>query len=194
MGIAKYKYYFSKPRSEIAKDVLAWLFVAGAITIAATSPYFIQNVLNANQKLRKYPKRKIQDTFSSFRRRGLLEIRRRNNQVSIALTREGKKKAGLFQLNDLRISRPRKWDGKWRVLVFDIAHEKRFYREALRGKLKELGFFLWQKSVWVHAFNCKAEMELLRDFFGLSMQEMCLIVAEHIENDGKLRAFFNVDT
>jgi len=193
MGLAKYKYYFSKPRSEIAKDVLTWLFVAGVVSIAATSPYFIQNVLNANQKLKKYPKRKIQDTFSSFRRRGLLEIHRRNNQVSISLTREGKKKAGLFQINDLRIARPRRWDGKWRVLIFDIAHEKRSYREALRGKLKELGFFLWQKSVWVHAFNCKAEMELLRDFFGLSMQEMCLIVAEHIENDRKLREFFDVD-
>ncbi|MBI1971660.1 MAG: hypothetical protein HYS52_02325, partial [Candidatus Wildermuthbacteria bacterium] len=142
--------------------------------------------------LKKYPKRKIQDTFSSFRKRGLLEINRSNKQVYISLTKEGKKKAGILQINDLRIARPKKWDGMWRVLLFDIAHEKRSYREALRGKLKELNFFLFQKSVWVHAFDCKAEMGILRDFFGLNSQEMCLLVVESIEHDEKLREFFGV--
>ena len=192
MGVAKYKYYFSKPKSEIAKDILFWIFATGAITIAATSPYFIQNVLRANQKLEKYPKRKIQDTFSSFRKRGLIEINRSNKQVYISLTKEGKKKAGILQINDLRIARPKKWDGMWRVLLFDIAHEKRSYREALRGKLKELNFFLFHKSVWVHTFDCKAEMEILRDFFGFDSQEMCLLVVESIEHDEKLREFFGV--
>ena len=192
MGVAKYKYYFSKPKSEIAEDILRWLLVAGAISIAATSPYFIQNILRANQKLKKYQKRKIQDTFSSFRRRGLLEINNNNKQVYISLTKEGKKKAGMLQINDLSVTRPKKWDGIWRVLLFDIAHNKRSYREALRGKLKELNFFLFQKSVWVHAFDCKAEMEILRDFFGFNSREMCLMVVDSIEHDEKLREFFRV--
>ena len=192
MGVAKYKYYFSKPKSEIAEDILRWLLVAGAISIAATSPYFIQNILRANQKLKKYQKRKIQDTFSSFRRRGLLEINNNNKQVYISLTKEGKKKAGMLQINDLSVTRPKKWDGIWRALLFDIAHNKRSYREALRGKLKELNFFLFQKSVWVHAFDCKAEMEILRDFFGFNSREMCLMVVDSIEHDEKLREFFRV--
>lgn len=192
MGIAKYKYYFKKPKSEITKDVLLWVFAAGLISIAATSPYFIQNVLRENKKLKKYPKRKIQDAFASFKRRGLLKVEYHNNQIYISLTKEGKKKAGILQINDLRIARPRQWDGKWRVLIFDIAHEKRFYREALRGKLKELHFFLFQKSVWVHAFDCKAEMDILRDFFGLNSHEMCLVTAERIEHDEELRHFFDV--
>lgn len=192
MGIAKYRYYFSKPKSEIAKDVLLWLFVAGAVTIAVTSPYFIRNVLTANEKFKKYPKRKIQDTFSSFKKRGLLDIQRHNNQIYISLTKEGRKKAGLFQIDSLKILKPQKWDKKWRVLIFDIAQMKKFYREALRGKLKQLGFFPFQKSVWVHAFDCRAEIELLRDFFGLSTQEMCLIVAEQVEHDQGLRKFFNL--
>lgn len=192
MGIAKYRYYFSKPKSEIAKDVLLWLFVAGAITIAATSPYFIRNLLKANERLKKYPKRKIHDTFSSFKKRGLLDVQRHNNQIYISLTKEGRKKAGLFQIDSLKIMRSPKWDKKWRVLIFDIAQMKKFYREALRGKLKQLGFFPFQKSVWVHAFECSAEIELLRDFFGFSSEEMCLIVAERIEHDQKLQNFFNV--
>lgn len=192
MGIAKYRYYFSKPKSEIAKDILLWLALAGVITIAATSPYFIRNLLSSYKRFSKYQKRKVYDTFSYFKKRGLLNIQSSNNQIYISLTKEGKRKAGLFQIDSLKISRSKKWDKRWRVLIFDIAQMKKFYREALRGKLKELGFFLFQKSVWVHAFDCRAEIELLRDFFGLSSNEICLIITEQIEHDGALREFFDV--
>jgi hypothetical protein len=45
MGIKKYKYYFYKPKSEIVKDILNWLMLAGAVYIAASSPYFVRNLL-----------------------------------------------------------------------------------------------------------------------------------------------------
>ena len=192
MGIAKYRYYFSKPKSEITKDILLWLALAGVISIVATSPYFIRNLLGSYTRFSKYQKRKVSDAFSYFRKRGLLTIQSSNNQIYISLTKEGRKKAGLFQIDSLKIARSPKWDKKWRILVFDIAQMKKFYREALRGKLKALGFFLFQKSVWVHAFDCRAEIELLRDFFGLSSNEICLIVTEQIEHDGELQKFFDV--
>jgi len=60
------------------------------------------------------------------------------------------------------------------MLLFDIAEKRKVTREALRGKLKELGFYQLQKSVWLHAFPCEKEMALLRDFFGLEEREcMC---------------------
>jgi hypothetical protein len=45
MKPGEHKYYFRKPRSEIAKDIFSLLLVTGAVTIAATSPYFVQNLL-----------------------------------------------------------------------------------------------------------------------------------------------------
>ncbi len=192
MGIAKYRYYSFKPKSEIVKDVFSWLFVAGAVVIAATSPYFIVNLLRTNEKFRKYQRRKIHDAFISLRRRGLLRVYYQGRQMHIALTKEGKKKAGIFQIDSLRISEPRQWDKKWRILMFDIQEMKKMHREALRGKLKQLGFFPLQKSVWAHPFDCRAEIELLRDFFGLSQREMCLIIAEHVEHDREARKFFNL--
>lgn len=192
MGLKKYKYYFKKPRSEIVKDILSWLAIAGAIYIAASSPYFIRNILKSYQKWKKYPKKKLNDTFYNLKRQGLIEIREKNHQIYIRLTEKGRKKAGMFQINSLKIKRPKKWDGKWRLVIFDISHLKKIYREALRGKLKELGFYQLQKSVWVHAFDCQAEIELLRDFFGLSEKEIRLIIATDIGNDKELKEFFKL--
>jgi len=192
VGLRKYKYYFKKPKSEIVKDILYWLFVAESVIITATSPYFFRNILKVSKNLKKYPRKKVYDTFYYLRKHGFLEITQKNHQIYISLTREGKKKAGLFQIDSLKIKRPKKWDGEWRIVIFDIAQLKKIYREALRGKLKELDFYPLQKSVWIYPFDCRAEIELLKDFFGLSENEIRLIVAENIGNDKKLKEIFKL--
>jgi DNA-binding transcriptional regulator PaaX len=96
----------------------------------------------------------------------------------------------MYQIDSLEIKKPKKWDRKWRLVIFDIAQMKKIYREAFRGKIKELGFYCLQKSVWVYPFDCEAEIELLRDFFGLSQDELRLIVAEKLGEDSKLKEHF----
>lgn len=191
-NLRKYKYYFRKPKSEIVKDVLSLLITTGAIVIAANSPYFVPNIIRKYEKWKKYPNRKVSDTFYRLRRRGLIDIQTVNHQIYISLTPEGRNKAGIFQIDKLKLTRPKRWDKKWRILMFDIPQEKRISREALRGKLKELGFFMFQKSVWIYPFECRAEMELLQDFFGLSNSEIRLVIAENIGDDSILRQNFNL--
>jgi len=192
MGIKRYKYYFYKPKSEIVKDVLSWLAIAGAVYIAASSPYFVRSILRNITNFSKYPRKKLSSAFYRLKKEGLIEIKRKGKQFYISLTREGKKKAGRFQIDALKIKKPKKWDKKYRVVIFDISQLKKFLREVFRGKLKELGFYQLQKSVWVHAFDCEAEIELLKEFFGLSERELKLIVAEKIDEDDKVRDFFKL--
>lgn len=193
MWLRKYKYYFRKPKSEIVKDVLSWLAIAGIIYIAASSPYFIRNLIKAYQKRKRYPKKKIVDTFYNLRKQGLIEFGMKRKQIYIRLTEKGRKKANWMQINDLKIKRPKKWDGWWRLVIFDIAQIKKIYREALRGKLKELGFYRLQDSVWIYPFDCQVEIELLKNFFGLSDKEMKLVLAKDIGKDRGLKKFFKLD-
>lgn len=187
-----YAYYFRKPKSEIVKDIFMWLLVGGVIAIAATSPYFVPNLVKGYKRWKKYPAKKVSDTFYQLRKKGLIHFETTNQQLYISLTKEGVKRAGMFQIDKLKVKKPKQWDGFWRILMFDIEEKKKPYREALRGKLKELGFFLLQKSVWAHPFNCRNEVELLKSFFGLSSKELCLIVAKDVSNEGELKAHFHL--
>jgi DNA-binding PadR family transcriptional regulator len=193
---AKLKYYFKKPRSEIGKDILYGLFIAGAITIALSSPYFGRNLLKAFKKWiksKKYQKpKKVYSVFYRLLKSGYIISERRNHDLYISLTEKGKRATGWLQIDALKIKRPKKWDGKYRLVIFDISQLKRIYRDALRGKLRELGFIKLQKSVWLHPFDCKDEIELLREFFGLSEKEMRLIIAENIGNDKWIRKIFQI--
>ena len=97
-----------------------------------------------------------------------------------------------MQINKMKIQRPKKWDSLWRVLTFDISNLKTTQRNAIRKLLKEIGFQCLQKSVWVHAFDCKAEIEIINDFFGLKENEMRLIVAKDIGDSRELKRKFRL--
>ncbi len=186
-------------RNEIAKVILKGLFYGGAIAIASTSPYFIPRILpkiikyaRYQKKRREIEKRKFYNAFYNLKRQGLIEMEYQGKQIHIRLTEEGKKKCGRFQVDDLEIKKPLRWDKKWRVLIFDVSEKHRIKREALRGKLKELGLYPLQKSVWVCPYDFFREMDMLRRFFGLKDREMKIITASNIENDKEIRTFFDL--
>ncbi|KKP32809.1 MAG: hypothetical protein A2312_04440 [Candidatus Staskawiczbacteria bacterium RIFOXYB2_FULL_32_9] len=184
--------YFRKSNSEIAIGILSVLILASLMTIAITSPYFIVNLLKEFKGLRKYPKKKVYDTFYRLREQGLIKFENSGGQIFISLTEKGKRKVGWMQINDLKIEKSKKWDKKWRMVMFDIAQMKRQYREALRGKLKQLGFYLFQKSIWVIPYECKKQINMLKKFFGLKDSEIRLITIDDIGEDRELRNFFKL--
>lgn len=188
----KYKYYLGKPPGEIAKDVLSTLAIAGVVAIAATSPYFIVNVLSRFKTWKKYKKKRLYDIFYKLRRGGYLTFEYQGHQLYIRLTPEGEKKAGWLQINNLRIAKQNTWDRKWRIVIFDIPDKKRIKREALRGFLKRLQFYKLQKSVWIHPYDCKDEIELLKEFFSFKPTQVQLIIAERIDNEEDIRKIFHL--
>lgn len=192
MEISKYKYYFRKPKSEIVKDIFKTLLLAGAISVAYTSPFFIANLLRSYRRWKTYPRRKVYDAFSNLSKQGYIKVSKREQQIHIELTEEGKKKAGWLQINSLDIRKPEKWDKRWRLVAFDIIELKKKYREAFRGKLKELGFYQLQKSVWIYPYNCSAEIDLLRDFFGLNKKELRLVISDNIGPEDEIREKFDL--
>ena len=46
-----------------------------------------------------------------------------------------------------------KWDKKLRLVIFDVQEINRFKRNELRRVLKNLGFIMLQKSVWLSPYN-----------------------------------------
>lgn len=179
----------------MTETIIMGIFFAG--TIAVASPYLaslaIPRIIQYIKSLKnKRDRRSFESVFSRLKRQGLIKIENKNGQIYISLTNEGKKKAGKYQINDLKIKKPKKWDGKWRILIFDIQENQRIKRDALRGKIKELGLFKLQDSVWIYPYDFGKEMELLRSFFGMTKYELQIITNCKIENDSKPKTFFKL--
>jgi hypothetical protein len=187
---------------EAAKIILKSLLVAGGISllvVSQPSPYFVTKVLPKIIKYgvykirnKKKDKKRFYDSFRYLRNKGLLKMEYRGKQLYIRLSEEGKQLAKKYQIDDLEIKKPRKWDKKWRILIFDIKEKSKLKREALRGKIKELGLFQLQKSVWICPYDFFKEINILRNFFGLSVGEMQIITASEIEHDTQAKIFFGL--
>jgi hypothetical protein len=176
-----------------SKELLKYLLVAGIVAAGSVfSPQLPYTILCRILSHRKINKKKSSDCFRYLLKRKLITLERNGHDTSIILTPEGKKRAGKYQIDELQIMHPKKWDGKWRVVIFDIPSHSDFVRNVFRKKLKELGFYLMQKSAWVYPFECKKEISLLRDFLGADEKQVRVLEINHIENDHFLRNAFHV--
>ena len=104
------------------------------------------------------------------------------------LTKGGKKLLRRHTLDNLRIPKQKRWDLKWRFLIFDVPEKNRDIRKALRNILHKTGFFRVQYSVWVHPYPCQKETDLICEFLGL--QKYVLLFEAKIKNDWQLQKHF----
>jgi len=186
----------------MTREILRELSKSGCVYFPASSPYsphfpvyVIRKLISTFRKKKniqeKEENQRFNNAFYYLRRKGYLDIRKKGKQIYISLTKEGRKKAGKYSVDNLEIKKPKIWDKKWRIVVFDIPNLTKIKREAFRGKLKELGFYKLQQSVWIYPYDCRKEIGLLRQFFGLNQKELKLVAGE-IEKDASLREIFKL--
>lgn len=182
----------ARTKGTASQEILHKLLVGGAFVLAGQSVYFWLNLYKAFFQDKKFRSTQIRDAFRYLEKSQCIVIEKHNRQVYIRLTPQGEKEAGKYQINTLKISIPKKWDGIWRLIIFDIPETLKIRREAFRGKLKELGFFLLQKSIWVYPYPCEREVKLLREFFNLAPKHIRVVEVARLEEDTFLRKIFKV--
>jgi len=175
-----------------SREILKYILLSGAIFIAASSPRLVLTLSRKIFTNKNIPKKKINNSFFYLKNKGYLELKKEGCDICISLTKEGKKKAGKYQIDDLSLEKPKKWDGKWRLVIFDIPNASATIRNVFRRKLKEFGFYILQKSVWIHPANCKEEITFLRNFLGVRRGQIQILEINKIENEDFLLKYFHV--
>lgn len=107
----------------------------------------------------------IVNRFLSF---GYLTREVQGNKTIFRIAPKGKSRALQYKLDALVLPRPRRWDKKWRMVIFDIPESQKKIRDALRRKLKQVGFLELQKSVFVYPFPCDNEVNFIINFYEIS--------------------------
>ena len=117
---------------------------------------------------RRINRRVLQLTLRDFYSRRLVDYREDDDGIiSLTLSDLGKRRVLEFDLEKLTIKRPKRWDGIWRLVLFDVPEKRRQGRDALREKLRELGFYEWQKSAFVFPHECRNEVDFVVEVFDL---------------------------
>jgi DNA-binding transcriptional regulator PaaX len=174
-------------RRELQKLILETVAIAGVLSVAMIAPA----VVGAMGKLGIIPKRRqneyISSSASKLTKRGLLFY----NSKKYQLTSKGESLLRRWRFSDFKLFKPKKWDRKWRVIIFDIPEKKKKIREQMRHLFSQAGLRRLQDSVWIYPYDCEDVITLLKTDFGVGRDLLYLIVDE-LENDKHLRKDFDL--
>lgn len=135
-----------------------------------------------------FSKKRYYNTVYSLRRSGKVKLVKKQQESFIELTKRGAIEALLLKAQIKKMS---KWDGKWRLILFDIPETARGQRDVLRRLLVAQGFIRLQNSVFIRPFalNRLAVRSLAES--GL-IKYIRMVKVEEMDNDRALRKKFKL--
>jgi DNA-binding transcriptional regulator PaaX len=114
-----------------------------------------------------------------------------DGSFKLVLTPDGRKRAATLNIlgNTISFKKPRRWDGQWRIVMFDIPEKDRLFRDILRAHLYNLEFYKLQQSVFVSPYPFeKAILSLVAVY--AAEPHVRVITATKIDNEAKLKKHF----
>lgn len=109
----------------------------------------------------------------------------------VQITQAGRLRLRSKEICSLHIVKQYKWDGMWRLVIFDVAVSKNSSRAMFVRKLKDMGFGVLQRSVYITPYKCQQEVAKIAEYFGIA-KSVIVVETDHIENDFLLRDYFGV--
>jgi hypothetical protein len=178
----------------IQKTILATLFLLGALSVAFVAPNMVKVLSKFEPDFlkRKFGKYNFNKSFKRLKDAGLIVFKKTPKGSFVHLTNKGKVKLRQLELSDYKLKEVPVWDGKWRLLIFDIKEKRKGLRDKIRLTLKKIGFFYLQKSVWVYPYDCEDLITLLKADFKVG-KDVLYIIADSIENDKEIRKNFKLN-
>lgn len=169
--------------------LLGSIGVSGILITGALCPGLLRAVVGFRKKHPSHAA--LYQTIIRLDKKGWIVARRNPSGWKISATKRGKQELEEYELGHKHLQRPKKWDGCWHILSFDVPEKQKWRREKIRTILRTLGFTRLQDSIWVYPFECRNVLDLLRTRYGVRAEAL-YIRADHIDNDRWLKKEFDL--
>lgn len=166
------------------------LFVAPTAIMLA-KPFLDEKRQREQNEWKQFNPRYLRRTIARLKKQKLVTIEEHDGQKIVVLTKNGKRRILKYSLDQLTIEKPSSWDGRWRLVIYDVPKSKKYLRDVFRGTLKNLGFYQLQESVWLYPFPCEPQVTFLREYYDVG-SEVVYVVASKLEDDTPYRTYFNL--
>lgn len=168
----------------------------GFTVASILSPTFLLQAMKGYLKY-KYDEAKFHEYLDKQRIQRSIRYLKRKHFIAFpgkgrfTITKKGVQRLARINVDNIAIKRV-PWDGKWRIVTFDIPEEKEGKREYFRRRLKEMGFYHFQRSVFMIPYPCEEEIDQITEALDIE-SNVHVIVAYPFEGDGELRKHFYLE-
>lgn len=183
---------FKKAGIGISKAILIALF-SGVVVIApggVAGTLHVINKLFEDREVKDHDEKQVKRALRYLRSKQLIDIQRQYQNDVFTLTKLGYFRAKKL-VKSFAIEKPKKWDGKWRMVAFDVPETKKDTRDVFRNQLKNLGMAHIQQSILVHPYECRDQIFYLAGNLFIKPY-VRYIVADEITGEKDLRRRFGI--
>lgn len=176
----------------VQKKILIALLGGVALGCSSDSRQYFRTFEKIIRAWKKIDQRNFNRSIKRLAKEKLVEEKiLPDGSFQLELTKEGKRQARLLDLfgNSIKFKKPKKWDGKWRLVFFDIPEKERRFRDILRQHLYDLNFFKIQQSVFVSPYPFEKPILDLISIYSAN-QYVRVVTAIKIDNETKIKNHF----
>ena len=183
--VGGYRYKKYRPPESLTVTILKLAALGVVFSMASIlSPTFLSSLAYKylKYKIKSYNRRQIQRSLYYLKQKKFIAFSAHAQKP--ILTKLGLKRVKEAEFNSIEI-KPRPWDGLWRFLGFDIPEDERDKRFVFRQKLKALGFFHFQQSIFLLPYPCDSEINKITQYLEI---EQCvhIITGSRFSGDKQL--------
>lgn len=181
------------PAKEILKLVGAGAFLTASL-VMPNLPLVLKPFVNNSEEYEVWKRFNIpylKRTLQRLASQKLVEIDIDQNMQVVKITEAGKRRILKFSIDELAIKKPKFWDGRWRLVSYDVPVASKNLRNIFRDYLRAWGFYPLHESVFLHAYPCEQHVEFLKEFLGIG-EYVRIFTVTKIENDKPFKEFFGL--
>ncbi len=181
----------TKAKSRISqKQFLKYLIDARPFFLPIGISEHVRALKRGLPEMEKYYTFSVEKAAHQLERQGLVEKQSTKDGILIKITHKGKTQILKYNFLEMK-PLTEKWDGKWRLVFFDVSELKRTTRDALRRYLRQMGMELFQESVFISPYNVINQVKYLREILDIP-NSIKIARLDWVENEDELKEIFEL--
>lgn len=185
----------SKKRQQknyIQQAILGTIGVTGILAASLIAPNALQVLPHLMGKKRYKLAFEARTAIKRLEIKGHIKWVERRGKRYAEITAAGRRALALAKARTQpTIPTKKRWDRRYRMVIFDIPERRKKVREKLRRMMVTFGFFRLQDSVWISPYDCEDVIALIKAELQIG-KDVLYIIADTIENDAWIRRHFGL--
>ena len=107
----------------------------------------------------------------------------------LQLSKKARQRLARIDAKTIHTAIPAKWDGYWRIVLYDIPEKHLYARRQFSSAMRSLGSIPLQKSAWIYPFPCRDEIAQIAARLEIDTF-ITYFEATYLDNRGAMLAIF----